>query len=49
MTLAEKIGCGLLLSIATVIGIYPPLLTSILEPSLAPILEALAAAGKEVF
>ena len=48
MTLAEKIGCGLLLSVATAVGIYPPLLTSILEPSLAPILEALAAAGKEV-
>ena len=46
MTLPEKAGCGLLLLFAVAIGIYPPLLTSILEPSLAPILEALAAAGK---
>lgn len=46
MTLAEKAGCGLLLFFAVAIGIYPNLLTSILEPSLAPILEALASAAR---
>ena len=46
MTLAEKAGCGILLFFAVAIGIYPNLLTTILEPSLAPILEALASAAK---
>jgi NADH-quinone oxidoreductase subunit M len=46
MTMAEKAGCGILLFFALAIGIYPNLLTTILEPSLAPILEALASAAK---
>ena len=45
MTLAEKAGCALLILFAVAIGLYPKLLTSILEPSLAPILEALAVAA----
>lgn len=46
MTVAERAGCGILLLFAVAIGIYPNLLTAILEPSLAPILEALATAAK---
>ena len=46
MTLAEKAGCGILLLFAVAIGLYPKLLTTILEPSLAPILEALANAAQ---
>lgn len=46
MTAAERVGCGILLLFAVAIGIYPNLLTAILEPSLAPILEALATAAK---
>ena len=45
MTVAERAGCGILLLFAVAIGIYPNLLTVILEPSLAPILEALASAA----
>ncbi len=46
MTVAERAGCGILLLFAVAIGIYPNLLTVILEPSLTPILEALATAAK---
>ena len=46
MTVAERAGCGILLLFAVAIGIYPNLLTAILEPSLAPILEALATVAK---
>jgi len=46
MTIPEKLGCGILLLFALGIGIYPNLLTVILEPSLMPILEALSTAAK---
>jgi NADH-quinone oxidoreductase subunit M len=46
MTLPEKTGCAILLFFAILVGIYPNVLTTILEPSLAPILKALATAAK---
>ncbi len=39
MTCAEKAACFLLLGSSLVIGLYPPLLTQWIEPSLQPIIE----------